>query len=142
MHLHRRHRHDDDDKGRCRKSEIHCPAHACSKQNKCDDEHLGPPRERHFPAPAVCVPPSGFGLLSPICRTLPSSSDICMPLSASNSAGTCAAILVMSPVTLFMPAESPLPVETMVILSTFCSGEASALTTSGRLVKSLSTTAA
>src|SRR6266850_2489083 len=43
---------------------------------------------------------SGFGALSPIRRTLLSSSDICMPESASNSAGTCAAIFVMSPVSL------------------------------------------
>jgi len=43
---------------------------------------------------------SGFGDLSPIKRTLPSSSDICMPDRASKSAGTCAAILVMSPVSL------------------------------------------
>ena len=35
-----------------------------------------------------------------------------IPLSASNSAGTCAAILVISPVILFMPAASPFPVET------------------------------
>jgi hypothetical protein len=43
---------------------------------------------------------SAFGPLSPIIRTLLSSSDICMPESASKSAGTCAAILVMSPVSL------------------------------------------
>jgi len=43
---------------------------------------------------------TGFGALSPIRRTFDSSSDICMPESASNSAGTCAAILVMSPVSL------------------------------------------
>jgi len=43
---------------------------------------------------------SGFGALSPISRTLLSSSDTCMPESASKSAGTCAAILVMSPVSL------------------------------------------
>jgi hypothetical protein len=43
---------------------------------------------------------SGFGALSPIMRTLLSSSDICMPESASKSAGTCAAIFVMSPVSL------------------------------------------
>jgi hypothetical protein len=41
-----------------------------------------------------------------------------------------------------MPAASPLPVETTVILSTFASGADIALTTSGRLVISLSTTAA
>ncbi len=45
-----------------------------------------------------------------------------MPESASNSAGTCAAISAMSPVILLTPAECPLPVETMVILSTFASG--------------------
>src|ERR1035438_2858750 len=49
---------------------------------------------------------SGFGDLSPICRTLPNSSFSGMPLSVSNKAGTCAAILVMSPVILFIPAES------------------------------------
>jgi hypothetical protein len=43
---------------------------------------------------------TGLGALSPIMRTLLSSSDICMPERASNSAGTCAAILVMSPVNL------------------------------------------
>src|SRR5712664_707779 len=43
---------------------------------------------------------SGFGALSPIRRTLLNKSDICMPDSASNNAGTCAAILVMSPVSL------------------------------------------
>src|SRR5579862_9854370 len=41
-----------------------------------------------------------FGALSPISRIFPSSSDISMPESASKSAGTCAAILVMSPVSL------------------------------------------
>src|SRR5260370_35613370 len=41
-----------------------------------------------------------------------------MPLRASNNAGTCAAILVMSPVILFTPALLSLPVDTMVILST------------------------
>ena len=51
----------------------------------------------------TCHCSAGFSALSPICRTLPSSSDICMPESVSNSAGTCAAILVMSPVILFMP---------------------------------------
>src|SRR5207249_2266469 len=39
-----------------------------------------------------------------------------MPDSVSNRAGTCAAIFVMSPVTLLMPAASPFPVETIVIL--------------------------
>ena len=38
-----------------------------------------------------------------------------IPLSASNKAGTCAAILVMSPVILCTPAASSLPVETNVI---------------------------
>src|SRR5271157_1633933 len=85
---------------------------------------------------------SGLGDLSPIWRTLPNSSVSGMPESVSNSAGTCAAILVMSPVILFIPAASPLPVDTMVILSTFANGEASALTTSGKPVSSLSRTAA
>ena len=65
-----------------------------------------------------------------------------MPESVSNSAGTCAAILVMSPVILFMPAASPFPVETMVILSTLASGAAKAFTISGMLANSLSITAA
>ena len=56
-------------------------------------------------APTECVYAftaggSGFGALSPIRRTLLSSSDICMPERASKSAGTCAAIFVMSPVSL------------------------------------------
>ena len=55
-----------------------------------------------------------------------SRSAIGMPESASNSAGTCAAISVMSPVILCIPVEPPLPVETIVILSTFASGAASA----------------
>ena len=62
-----------------------------------------------------------------------------MPLSVSNNAGTCAAIFVMSPVILFIPAASPLPVETIVILSTLASGAARAFTISGRPLISLST---
>ena len=54
-----------------------------------------------------------------------------MPESVSNSAGICAAILVMSPVILFIPEASPSPVDTIVILSTLASGAASALTISG-----------
>src|SRR5439155_17321928 len=83
----------------------------------------------YLPAAAAPVPPlsaggntSGFGTLSPISRTFDSNSLMLMPDSVSNSAGTCAAILVMSPVTLLMPAASPFPVETIVILSTFASG--------------------
>ena len=53
-----------------------------------------------------------------------------------------AAMEAMSPVILLIPALSPLPVETIVILSTLASGEASARTTSGMMVMSLSTTAA
>src|SRR5258706_408002 len=87
-------------------------------------------------------PGGSGGALSPICRTFPSSSDIFMPLNASNSAGTCAAIFAMSPVILLMPAESPLPVDTMVILSTCESGALIARTISGSPVMSLSTTAA
>ena len=45
-----------------------------------------------------------------------------MPESDSNNAGTCAAIAAMSPVSLLAPAVVPLPVETIVILSTFASG--------------------
>ena len=85
---------------------------------------------------------SGLGVLSPIVRTFANSSLIGMPESVSNSAGICAAISVMSPVILFMPAVAPLPVETMVILSTLASGAASARTTSGMLVINLSTIAA
>src|SRR5580693_2913178 len=44
--------------------------------------------------------------------TLDMRSRRSMPESASNSAGTCAAILVMSPVSLYEPAEPSLPVET------------------------------
>src|SRR6266852_2794919 len=85
---------------------------------------------------------AGLRAWSPIKRTLASRSDICMPESASNSAGTCAAIFVMSPVSLYAPAASPLPVETMVTLSTLPSGSARARTTSGSPVMSLSRTAA
>jgi len=46
--------------------------------------------------------------------------------------------LVRSPVILFIPVASPLPVETTVILSTLARGAASARTTSGKLVSSLS----
>src|SRR5437660_4143604 len=53
-------------------------------------------------------------------------SPMFMPVSVSNNAGTWAAILVMSPVILFNPAASPLPVETTVILSTFATGLANA----------------
>src|ERR1019366_4628190 len=90
-------------------------------------------------------PPAGGNSpadLSPMGRIFPSRSDIFMPERASNSAGTCAAISVMSPVILCMPAEEPLPVETMVILSTLFSGLDSAFTTSGKPVMSLSYTAA
>ena len=55
-----------------------------------------------------------------------------MPDSVSNSAGIWAAMLTMSPVILFMPAVVPLPVETIVILSTLASGAASARTISGK----------
>src|SRR5438067_4523164 len=80
--------------------------------------------------------------LSPIVFTRESSSDICIPLNASKSAGTCAAILAMSPVILCAPAASPSPVDTMVILSTCESGALIARTISGSCVMSLSTTAA
>src|SRR5208282_452447 len=53
---------------------------------------------------------SGFAVLSPMVRTFENRSVMLMPESVSNNAGTCAAILVMSPVILFMPAASPLPV--------------------------------
>src|SRR6266567_3489018 len=100
----------------------------------------------YFPAPAPLLEggkaSGGFGPLSPIVLTLANSSLMLMPESVSKSAGTCAAILVMSPVILFIPDASPFPVETMVILSTLANGLASALTTSGMLVNSLSITAA
>src|SRR6058998_1308503 len=51
-----------------------------------------------------------------------------MPESVSNRAGICAAILVRSPVILFIPAASPSPVDTIVILSTLASGAARART--------------
>src|SRR5205085_2736519 len=76
---------------------------------------------------------------SPMVRTFDRSSDICMPDSASNSAGTCAAILAMSPVILFTPAAEPSPVETIVILSICESGADIARTISGSCVISLST---
>src|ERR1043166_2575010 len=85
---------------------------------------------------------SALGAFSPMRRTLPSSSDICIPDSASNSAGTCAAIAVMSPVILCAPAVLASPVDTTVILSMLASGAASALTISGMPLISLSTTAA
>src|ERR1051326_6564725 len=47
----------------------------------------------------------GFGVLSPICFTLEKSSAMLMPESASNNAGTCAAISAISPVILLMPDE-------------------------------------
>src|SRR5580704_18965264 len=99
----------------------------------------------HYELPGNALPDkggAGFGALSPIRRTLLSRSDICMPDRASNSAGTCAAILAMSPVSLYDPAASPFPVETMVTLSILLRGSARARTTSGRPVMSLSTTAA
>src|SRR6202795_2791889 len=85
---------------------------------------------------------SEWSTLSPIVLILPSKSDIFMPESASNNSGTCAAIWVRSPVILCMPAESPLPVETTVMWSILANGLASALTTSGNPVMSLSRTAA
>src|SRR5215472_4159657 len=87
-------------------------------------------------------PGVGLGALSPINRTLESRSEMLMPESDSNNAGTCAAISAISPVILLTPAEWPLPVETTVILSTLASGCAMARTTSGSPVISLSTTAA
>src|SRR5215468_6967395 len=79
--------------------------------------HVHPPETVGVPGWALAGPPatevctyclvsagsggcSGFGALSPINRTLLSRSDTRMPESASNSAGTCAAILVTSPVSL------------------------------------------
>src|SRR5437867_5231012 len=85
---------------------------------------------------------SGPGALSPIFLTFESRSDIGMPDSASTSAGTCAAISVRSPVSLCMPVDPPLPVDTIVILSTLEHGAAGARTISGNPVSSLSMTAA
>src|SRR5713101_5619050 len=93
------------------------------------------------PSPHAYLP-SGFGDLSPIWRTLPNRSLSGMPDNVSNNAGICAAMVVMSPVILCMPAALPLPVETMVILSTLASGAARARTISGMLANSLSMTAA
>src|SRR5947208_15132589 len=91
------------------------------------------PTHTYFPAPAPLLEggeaSGGFGPLSPIVLTLANNSLMLMPESVSKSAGTCAAILVMSPVILFIPDASPFPVETMVILSTLANGLASALTT-------------
>src|SRR5438876_7328019 len=74
----------------------------------------------YFPAPAPLLEggkaSGAFGPLSPIVLTLANSSLMLMPESVSKSAGTCAAILVMSPVILFIPDASPFPVETIVIL--------------------------
>src|SRR5258707_2349321 len=85
---------------------------------------------------------AGFGVLSPICFTLENNSDMLIPESDSNNAGTCAAMAAMSPVILLAPAVVPLPVETIVILSTLASGAAMARTISGKLLINLSTTAA
>src|SRR5262249_54012689 len=83
---------------------------------------------------AASSPLEGWGALSPINRALDSRSVMLMPERDSNNAGTCAAICAMSPVILLAPAVEPLPVETMVILSTLASGWAMARTTSGMLV--------
>src|ERR1019366_9528125 len=87
-----------------------------------------------------CAAP--FCGLSLIAFTFDINCLISIPLSASKSAGTCAAMRVMSPVILYAPAASSLPVETIVIWSTFDSGSAIARTTSAMFVSSLSTTAA
>src|SRR5215510_5297064 len=70
-------------------------------------------------------------------------SPILTPASVSRSAGACGIMLATSATTLLAPAPPvPLPVETMVILSTLASGSAMARTTSGSPVRSLSITAA
>src|SRR5206468_7977643 len=152
-----------------RPCQAHIP---CTPKSGGKLNSLSPPRETKqrepflscsWPSPQTLAPPagprgpagdgnncydflaggcSGFGALSPIIRTLLSRSDICMPESASKRAGTCAAILVTSPVSLYAPAASPLPVETMVTFSTLLSGSARARTISGSPVNSLSMTAA
>src|SRR5438067_11047901 len=85
----------------------------------------------YFPAPAPLLEggkaSGGFGPLSPIVLTLANNSLMLMPESVSKSAGTCAAILVMSPVILVIPDASPFPVEAMVILSPLAHGLAGAL---------------
>src|SRR6516164_527945 len=91
------------------------------------------------------VPPCFASPLSAFCRiacTFVINCLMSIPLNASNKAGTCAAIFVISPVILFTPAAPSPPVETTVILSTLASGSAIARTTSAMLVSSLSTTAA
>src|SRR5580704_1931139 len=113
------------------------PESCRQKKGKRDESKLAP-RPDYFAASTT----GGFGVLSPICRTFPSSSASGMPESVSNNAGTCAAILAMSAVILFIPDASPFPVETMVILSTFASGLASAFTISGMVENNLSITAA
>src|SRR5262249_33265196 len=95
-----------------------------------------------LPVAGASSSPDGLGALSPICRTFESRSVMLIPESDSNSAGTCAAICAMSPVILLAPADVPLPVDTIVILSTLESGCDMARTTSGSPVISLSTTAA
>jgi len=73
---------------------------------------MGPPYDFWPLAAAFELPPplSGFGAGSPMARIFANKSDICIPDNVSNKAGICAAMLTMSPVTLFMPAEVPLPV--------------------------------
>ena len=56
--------------------------------------------------------------MSPICLTLESRSENCIPESVSNNAGICAAIAATSPVILLMPAALPLPVDKITIVST------------------------
>ena len=91
------------------------------------------------PASSPGQPPLSRGCIGLI---LDIRSCIVMPESASKRAGTWAAILVISPVSLLAPMLSPSPVETMVILSTFDSGSDIARTTSAMLVIRRSTTAA
>src|SRR5262249_33387848 len=100
------------------------------------------PAALFLPAAGLFSSPEGLGALSPIWRTLESRSLMLMPESDSNSAGTCAAICAMSPVILLAPADVPLPVDTMVILSTMDSGWAIARTRSGTLHITLSRTPA
>src|SRR5438132_12193571 len=61
----------------------------------------------YFPAPAPLLEggkaSGGFGPLSPIVLTLANSSLMLMPESDSKSAGSCAAIMVITPVHLFIP---------------------------------------
>src|SRR6185369_10039703 len=106
------------------------------------DEHAHALQELHR------VSPLSVGVTSVrggVCRagTRAKRSAIFTPASVSKRAGAWATIEAMSATILFAPAPSwPLPVDTMVILSTLARGSARARTTSGSPLSSLSMTAA